>query len=96
MIKGDIFTSPIEYAIKKTMQELKDAEGDNEKFIYESLRRSSKIWENIRIQNLQIYEMTYDQFCQQFETKKNIIFLTDDEIKSINKAMRIIKVLEED
>lgn len=93
MIKGDIFTSPIEFAIKKTIETLGDTE--DERIIKEGLRRSAKMWEVIRVHGLSICGITYEQFCKQFEEKKNVIFMSDDELEVYNKAVKIMNVLNE-
>ena len=61
--------------------------------IYESLRRSRAMWENIRVYGLDICGMTYEQFCDQCDKKKNIVFLSDDEVEDFNKAIEIMKVM---
>lgn len=92
MIKEDIFTSPIEFALQETMKRF---EGDEKnELLYEALKRSEAMWENIKIHNLQIYGLTYEQFCEQFENKKNIVFLSDDEVESFNKAVQIMNVMK--
>ena len=96
MVNGDVFTAPIEFALEKTMKEFEGSDNKNDKIIYEGLRRSATVWESIKIHNLQICGMTYDQFCKQCETKTNVVFLTDDEMQNINKAMRIMKAIEEE
>lgn len=93
MIKDDIFTSTIEFAIEKTLKALGDSEGD--RIIKESLRRSAKMWEAIRVHGLSICGMTYEQFCNQFEEKKNVIFMSDNELEVYNKAVKIMNVLNE-
>ena len=91
MIKGDIFTSPIDFALQET---LKKFENDEEnKLLYEALRRSKAMWENIRINGLEICGMTYEQFCKQLEKKKNVVFLSDDEVECFNKAIQIMNVM---
>ena len=91
MIKGDIFTSPIEFALQEA---IKRFEGDEEnKLLHGALKRSEVMWENIRIHGLQILGLTYEQFCEQLENKKNIVFLSDDEVESFNKAVEIMKVI---
>ena len=40
MAKGDIFTSPIDFALQETMKRFENSEDDNDKLIYEILRRS--------------------------------------------------------
>lgn len=93
MIKGDIFTSPIEFAIEKTLETLGDSE--NDRTIKESLKRSAKTWESIRIHGLSICGMTYEQFCEQFEEKKNVVFMSDEELEVYYKAVKIMNVLNE-
>lgn len=91
MIKGDIFTSPIDFALQETMKKLENDE--QSRFIYESLRRSKAMWENVRIHGIEIVGLTYEQFCEQFENKKNVVFLSDDEVKDLNKAFEIMRVM---
>ena len=93
MVKEDIFTSPIDFALQETMKQFENYDNDNDKMIYESLRRSRAMWENIRIHGLNISGMTYEQFCDQFEKKKNIIFMSDNEIKTFNKAVEIMDIM---
>lgn len=93
MVKGDIFTSPIDFALQETIKRFKNYDNDSDKMIYESLRRSKAIWENIRIHGLEICGMTYEQFCDQCDKKKNIVFLSDDEIEDFNKAVQIMNVI---
>lgn len=93
MANESIFTSPIEFAIEKTLKMLGDSE--NDRIIKESLKRSAKMWEAIRVHGLSIYGMTCEQFCKQFEEKKNVIFMSDGELENYNKAVKIMNVLNE-
>lgn len=93
MTNGDIFTSPIEFAIGKALETLGDCE--NDRIIKESLKRNAKMWEAIRVHGLSIYGMTYEQFCKQFEEKKNVIFMSDGELENYNKAVKIMNALNE-
>ena len=93
MVKGDIFTMPIVFALQETMKQFENYDNDNDKMIYESLRRSKAIWENIKIHGLEIYGMTYEQFCDQCDKKRNIVFLADDEIEDFNKAVEIMNIM---
>lgn len=94
MVKGDIFTSPIDFALKTTMKKFENSEDDNDNLIYETLRRSKAMWENIKIHGLEIYGITYEQFCEQCNEKKNIVFLSDDEVENFNKAVQIMNVMK--
>lgn len=59
------------------------------------MKRSAKMWEAIRIYGLSICGLTYEEFCKQFEEKKNIVLLSDDELESYNKAVKIMDALRE-
>lgn len=93
MVKGDIFSSPIDFALQETMKRFENSQDKNDKMIYESLRRSKAMWDNIRVHGLDIYGMTYEQFCDQCDKKKNIVFLSDDELEDFNKSVEIMKVM---
>lgn len=91
MIKGDIFTSPIEFSIKKTLETLGDSE--NDKIIKEGLKRSAKIWKSIEFYGISTCGMNYEQFCKQLAEKKNVIFMSDSELENYNKAIKIMNIL---
>lgn len=93
MVKGDIFTNPIDFALQETMKRFEPKENEDNKLIYEALRRSQVMWENIKIHGLEICGMTYEQFCEQCNKKKNIVFLADDEVEDFNKAIQIMNVM---
>lgn len=92
MIKGDIFTSPIDFALQEAIKRF-ECDEENE-LLYGALKRSEAMWENIRIHGLQILGLTYEQFCEQLENKRNVIFLSDDEVESFNKAVQVMNVIK--
>lgn len=92
MIKGDIFTSPIEFALQEAMRKYENDE-ENE-LLYGALKRCGAMWESIRIYGLQICSMTYEQYCEQLENKRNVIFLSDDEMYDYIKAKKIMNTLD--
>ena len=89
----NILTDPIIFALQETMKRFESADNDNDKLIYETLKRSRAMWENIRINGLNICGMTYEQFCEQLKNKKNIVFLSDDEVDGFNKTIQIMNVM---
>ena len=94
MAKGDIFTSPINFALQETIKRI-EINTDDDKFLYEMLIRSKALWEKVRIVGLGIYGMSYEQFCDELETKRNIIFLSDEDMDLFNKTVKIISVIRE-
>lgn len=93
MVAEDIFTSPIVFSLQETMKRFEDSKDESAKIIYESLRRAKKVWDNVSINGLEIYGMTFEQFCEQCDRKRNIIFLSDEEIEKYNKALKIMEIL---
>ena len=96
MVKGDTFTAPINFALQETMKRFENSDDVNDKIIYEGLRRSKAVWENIRIHGLDICGMTYEEFCDQFDKKKFIMFLSEDEVKDYNKAIEIMNIMRKE
>ena len=93
MIKDNVIVTPIDFALDVALEIYVNADDSDGKFTYELLRRSKAMWENIRIHGLDSYGITYEQFCDQFNRKKNIVFFTDDELKDFNKAIEIMQVM---
>lgn len=91
----DILTSPIVFAIDKLLNELENSEDNNEKVFYESLKRSKEIWEKVNVYGIKTIGLIYEDFCNLLEEKKNIIFFTDNELRKFNKALKIMKAMEE-
>lgn len=91
MIKGDIFTSPIDFALQEAIKRFEDDEENQ--LLYSALKRSEAMWEKISIHGLQIIGLTYEQFCEQLETKNNIVFLSDSELQDFNKAIQIMSIM---
>lgn len=93
MVKGDIFTSPIDFALQEIMKRFENADNDNDKFIYEALKRSRTMWQSIRINGLETCGMTYEEFSEQCQSKRNIVFLSDDEVDNFNKVTQIMRII---
>ena len=89
MLNGDIFTNPILFALQETMKRFENSENEDDKCIYELLKRSNALWSNIKIYGLETVGMTYEEFCEQLETKKNIIFISDDALEISIKHYRL-------
>ena len=57
MVNGDALTTPIEFALRKTMKEFEKSDDKNDKIIYEGLRRSMAVWESIKIRTMMTTSM---------------------------------------
>ena len=89
----DIFAMSIEFAIDNAMKQYENSEDGNDKIVYRMLQASKQVWENLYIHGLKMWGMTHEKFLEQLKEKRNVIFLTDDEIADYNKAMKIIDVM---
>lgn len=69
MVKGDTFTAPINFALQETMKRFENSDDVNDKIIYEGLRRSKAVWENIR--NRQIMMRSDIKLPQPFASWSN-------------------------
>lgn len=99
---GNNLTTPIEFAIKRTMKEFENSTDENDKFIYESLKRSDIVWDNISFYGIRDIGITYEQFCEQFKDKKHVVFLSDEEfekykriIEELDKYSKIVNFIDE-
>ena len=91
----DILADTISFAVERLMKEFKNSDDESEKKLYSVLQRSEKMWETIKIHWLEPYGLSYEQFCDECDKKKNIVFMSDEEIEEYNKAIKIMKVMKE-
>jgi hypothetical protein len=74
----------LENMIKQIEEEGIDSKTNG--LIYETLKRDKAVIENLSINGLEYVGYTFDQFCEQCKEKKNILFLTDEELRIYNEA----------
>lgn len=86
---------PIYFAIENTIQQFEDPQDETEQMILELLKRSLEMWRTLQIHGLEMYEMTYEEFCKQCEEKHNIVFLSDEEIKEINTIRKVMHAIKQ-
>lgn len=79
------FVETITHALEMYARSISDSDG----FMIELVRRCQKLWEHLRIQGIEFMNMTYEEFCDQCEKKKNIVFMSDEEFDEYKKAIRI-------
>ena len=91
-----MLTDPIDFALQSTIKQLDGRRSDAEKLVVEELKRSQAMWRTIRIYNLDNYGLTYEQFCEQCETKNNLLFLSNEELRKIAKIIKIISIFEQE
>lgn len=81
----DFFVDTMTHALEMFERSI----SDNDALIIELVRRCKKLCEHLRIKGIKFTNMTYEEFCTQCEKKKNIVFMSDEEIVDHNKAMRV-------
>lgn len=88
----DVFVNTILFAIDKTIETLKDSESDGDQALVGMLRRSREPWHNSDIKGINAF-VSYEEFIEQLSSKKNIFFLTDEELNRCNKGIEIMDIL---
>lgn len=89
-------TTPISFSLHEILKRFEDSEYEDDKIIYNLLKRSKEMWDNLRINGLEMYGMSFEEFCDICKEKRNIVFLTDAERKNLNKAFEIMRILNND
>lgn len=85
---NNIFTDTIKFALENMIKQIEENGIDSKTngLIYETLKRDKVVIENLSINGLEYIGYTFDQFCEQCKEKRNILFLTDEELKVYNEA----------
>lgn len=99
MTNNNTFIAPsLQYLIKYLDQEIpkyKDSDEEYKQIIYEDLIRTKKLLENIKVYGVQLLNTSYEQYCDKLEERHNILFLTDEEMQDIRKALKIYAAIKE-
>ena len=85
-------------AVHAIDQEIKQHEGQEEeyhKIIYAGLLRSRKVLEALKINNLQVVNMSYEEFCKQVKDKTEVIFMTEEEAGEMREALKLCRKVRE-
>ena len=84
----DIFINTIKFALDNSIKQIEEEgiDSNTNGLIYETLKRDKAIIENLYINGLEYVGLNFDQFCEQCKEKRNILFLTDEELKVYNEA----------
>lgn len=85
----------IEFALKETMKRFENSASESDQIIYNLLSRSLILWKHIKIHGIDMYGMDLNEFSHYCDEKRNLMFLTDEEMKNLDKAMKIAEVLKE-
>lgn len=101
----DIFIKGMIWALESAMRRLEEeqmTEDDLRRLVYENFKRDKVILENLSINGLEYGEMNFEQFSEQVKNKKNILFLTDEELSmykdalyNYDKLSRILYIIKE-
>lgn len=81
--------------IEDKISSLKENNDENSKILEAVLLRTSKVLENIQLYGIDPLNKTYKEFCQYIDNKKNVIFLSDEELHDVQKALKIYKIIKQ-
>lgn len=68
---------------------------EHHKIIYAGLLRSKAVLEGLKINNLQIVNMSYEDFCRQVGGKTEVVFMTEEEAEEMREALRLYRKIKE-
>ena len=92
---NDEFTSTIALALRKAMEEYEGRTNEQGRILYRLYQGSAAIWDSLYIHGIELFGKTYEQFLEECKEKKNIVFLSDEELKDYNRAMKVIEFMKE-
>ena len=83
------------YAIDREIKQHEGRKEDFHKIIYAGLLRSRTVLEALKINNLQIVNMSYEEFCRQVEDKTEVVFMTEEEAEEMREALKLYRKIRE-
>lgn len=83
------------YAIDREIKQHEGHEEEHHKIIYAGLLRSRTVLEALKINNLQIVNMSYEEFCKQVKDKTEVIFMTEEEAGEMWEALKLYRKIRE-
>ena len=91
IIGNSVFLSPVLYAIEKLIEdlEIKDELTRDESLIYNALQRDKALFEKLNIHCIEFGNKTFDDYIVSLDKKRNILFLTDEEVQTYAKALKL-------
>ena len=92
---NDEFSSTIAFAIREAMQQFEGKNDERSKVMYRCLQASEEVFYNLYIAGIDLFGKPYERFLEELKEKRNVVFLTDEEAKNYNKAMKIIDIMGE-
>lgn len=92
---NDIISGTIVFALDRAIKDFENREDEAGRVLYESVRRSKAVWEKVQIEGIEAFGMSYERFLEQLEEKRNVLFLSDEEVVAYKKAYRIMEAMKE-
>lgn len=83
------------YAIDREIKQHEGREEDYHKIIYAGLLRSRTVLEALKINNLQVVNMSYEEFCRQVKDKTEVVFMTGEEAAEMWEALKLYRKIRE-
>lgn len=90
----DLLLQPALFAIDKQIKKFENSDDEDEKIIYQGLIRSKDLLAKLNIQGVDIVGKSYEEFKNDLDQKKNVVFMTDDEFTEFKKAINTYRELQ--
>lgn len=95
-LPNDEFSSTIAFALRENMKQFEGKDDERSKIMYRCLQASEEVFKNLYIAGIELFGKTYERFLEELKEKRNVVFLSDDEIIKYNRARKIMKFMEEE
>ena len=83
------------YAIDREIKQHEGQEEEHHTIIYAGLLRSRTVLEALKINNLQVVNMSYEEFCRQMKDKTEVVFMTEEEAEEMREALKLYRKIRE-
>lgn len=92
---NDEYSMAITFAIRQAIKQFEGKDDDSSKIMYRCLQASEKVFNDLYVAGINLFGKTYEKFLEELKEKRNVVFLSDDELEDYNKAMKVIKFMKE-
>ena len=95
-LPNDEFSSTIALALREMMKRFEGKDDEHSIIMYRCLQGSEEVFRNLYIAGIELFGKTHERFLEELKEKRNVVFLSDDEIKDYNRAMKVVEFMKEE
>ena len=85
----------MKFAVNRYIYDYANSEEEHKNIIYESLIRARYLLDRMEIYGVDVYGKNYSEWKDDVDNKTHVVFMSDEELKELNKCAKLAKVLKE-